>query len=147
MYKPAERPDTAQTLSWPPPASPSSLSMFGSGPPRQHSSGRETGTQRSRVSGSTCSRALIQQTKDLFRSKFWPFYKNMVLISHLINGLFDFRFLSFSTGKDEVSSEGPDKLQLLPQTIRLCLNGLVEGELFRIKNYTTNSAFLPEFHL
>lgn len=48
-------------------------------------------------------------------------------MSHLINGLLDFRFLGFSTGKDEVSSEGPDKLQLLPQTIRLCLNGLVEG--------------------
>lgn len=49
------------------------------------------------------------------------------IVSHLINGLLDFRFLGFSTGKDEVSSEGPDKLQLLPQTVRLCLNGLVEG--------------------
>lgn len=51
----------------------------------------------------------------------------MVLISHLVDGLLDLRFLSFSTGKDEVSSEGPDKLQLLPQTVCLCLNGLVEG--------------------
>lgn len=51
----------------------------------------------------------------------------MVLISHLVNGLLDLRFLSFSAGKDEVSSEGPDKLQLLPQTVCLCLNGLVEG--------------------
>lgn len=50
----------------------------------------------------------------------------MVSVSHLINGLLDFRFLSFSTGKDEVSSEGPDKLQLLPETICLCLYGLAQ---------------------
>lgn len=37
-----------------------------------------------------------------------------MLISYLINGLFYFRFLSFSTGKNEVSTKGPDKLQLLP---------------------------------
>lgn len=46
------------------------------------------------------------------------------LISHLIDGLFDFRFLGFSTGKDEVGAKCPDKLQLLPQTVCLCLNGL-----------------------
>ena len=50
----------------------------------------------------------------------------MVFISHLIYGLLDLRFLSFTAGEDEVSPEGPDKLELLPQAVRLCLDGLQE---------------------
>lgn len=51
-----------------------------------------------------------------------------IVISNLIYGLFDFRFLSFSTSEDEVSSEGPDKLQLFPQAVRLCLDGLAHAQ-------------------
>lgn len=47
---------------------------------------------------------------------------------YLINGLFDLRLLSFSTGKDEVGTKSPYELQLFPQTIRLCLDGLVLTE-------------------
>lgn len=46
--------------------------------------------------------------------------------SHLIDGFLDFRFLSFSAGEDEVSTERPDELQLLPQAVRLRLDGLVD---------------------
>lgn len=52
----------------------------------------------------------------------------MVFIFHLIYGLLDFRFLSFTAGKDEVSPKGPDELQLLPQAVRLCFDGLVEEQ-------------------
>lgn len=38
---------------------------------------------------------------------------DLILKAYLIYGLFYFRFLSFSTGKNEVSTKGPDKLQLL----------------------------------
>lgn len=48
----------------------------------------------------------------------------MNLLFHLINGLLDFGFLSFSTSKDEIGPEGPDELQLLPQAVRLRLDGL-----------------------
>lgn len=44
--------------------------------------------------------------------------------SHLIDGLLDLRFLRFSTGEDQVSSERSDELQLLPQAVRLRLDGL-----------------------
>lgn len=39
-HKPAVHPDTELRQSWLPPVSPSSLSMFGSVPPKQHSSER-----------------------------------------------------------------------------------------------------------
>ena len=38
----------------------------------------------------------------------------LILISYLINCLFYFRFLSFTTSKNEVRTKSPDKLQLLP---------------------------------
>lgn len=44
--------------------------------------------------------------------------------SYLINGLLDLWFLSFSTSKDEVSSQCANNLQLLPQTVCLCFDGL-----------------------
>lgn len=49
----------------------------------------------------------------------------ITFICYLINGLFDFRLLSFSTGEDEVGTKSPYKLQLFPQTIRLGLDGLI----------------------
>lgn len=45
--------------------------------------------------------------------------------SHLVDRLLHFRFLRFSAGEDEVSPEGPDELQLLPQAVRLRLDGLI----------------------
>lgn len=123
VYTPAEHPDTAQRLSSPPPASPSSLSMFGSDPPRQHSSDRTTGRH------SDYCMLVAQHIMMLYKPKlFFSFQTNTVFIAHLVNGLLYFGFLSFPAGEDEVSPEGPDKLQLLSQAVGLCLNRLLEEQ-------------------
>lgn len=144
VYTPAEHPDTAQRLSSPPPASPSSLSMFDSDPPRQHSSDRTPGRR------SDDCMLVVQQIVTHYKSKlFFSFQTNIVLISHLVDGLLYFGFLSFPAGEDEISPEGPDKLQLLSQAVCLCLNRLLKrteehhDESFTIKSYTSNRQFLP----
>lgn len=55
-------------------------------------------------------------------------FEHNLSIFYLINGLFDFGLLSFSTGEDQVGTKSPYKLQLFPQTIRLCLDGLIWQE-------------------
>ncbi|KAF3834233.1 hypothetical protein F7725_025437 [Dissostichus mawsoni] len=45
--------------------------------------------------------------------------------------------------KDEVGSEGPDKLQLLPQAVGLCLNSLVEGEKDMVLSHSNPSLWPP----
>lgn len=52
-------------------------------------------------------------------------FQHIACICYLINGLFDFGLLSFSTGEDQVGTKSPHELQLLPQTIRLRLDGLI----------------------
>lgn len=44
--------------------------------------------------------------------------------SHLVDGFLNLWFFRFPAGKDEVSPEGPDELQLLSQAVRLALDGL-----------------------
>lgn len=44
--------------------------------------------------------------------------------TYLIDGLLDLRFLCFSAGKNEISSQRAHNLQFLPQTVSLCFYGL-----------------------
>lgn len=53
--------------------------------------------------------------------------------SYLIDGLFDLWFLSFSTSKDEVSSQSANNLQLLPQAVCLCFDGLKTHRTHTVK--------------
>lgn len=69
-----------------------------------------------------------QQRDPGLRIRYTLLISEEIVISNLIYGLLDFRLLSFSTSEDEVSSEGPDKLQLFPQAIRLRLDGLAHAQ-------------------
>lgn len=69
-----------------------------------------------------------QQRDPGLRIRYTLLISEEIVISNLIYGLLDFRLLSFSTSEDEVSAEGPDKLQLFPQAIRLRLDGLAHAQ-------------------
>lgn len=80
--------------------------MSGSSPPTLHSSERKEAS-------------LLVNTK----CSFLKIYHH--IFSYLIDRLFDFGLLGFSTGEDKVGTKSPYELKLFPQTICLCLDCLI----------------------